>query len=93
LTRQRGHNFKNKDMKTAIYIENGVTQLVLTPENDWEKQVIGCIEEGGQSVKITRGSFYECRGGWNRMGIDETSLIIRTSIKSKDVNGCEIELV
>ena len=32
-------------MKTAIYIENGRSQIVLTPENDWEKQVIKGIAD------------------------------------------------
>lgn len=79
-------------MKIAIYIENGITQLVLTPENDWEKQVIRCIEDGSQNVAIHRASFYECRGGWTRQGTGDDSLILRTSIKSKDDHGCEISL-
>lgn len=32
-------------MKTAIYIENGLTQLVLTPETDFEQGVISKKEE------------------------------------------------
>ena len=43
-------------MKTAIYIENGDTQLVLTPENEWEKNVITSINKGQESVKIFSGS-------------------------------------
>jgi hypothetical protein len=79
-------------MKTAIYIENGNTQLVLTPENDWEQQVIRCIEDGAQEVEIHRASFYECRGGYFRQGTDDSSLILRTKIKTKDEHGCEISL-
>jgi hypothetical protein len=79
-------------MKTAIYIENGNTQLVLTPENDWEKQVIRCIEDGAQSVEIHRASFYECRVGYYRQGTGDDSLILRTKIKTKDEHGCEIPL-
>ncbi len=80
-------------MKTAIYIENGFTQLVLTPETDWEKQVIQCIEDGSQSVQIHRASFYECRGGWTRQGTGDESLILRTGIKPKDDSGYEIPMV
>ena len=34
-------------MKTAIYIEDGITQLVLTPEDDFEK---GCLSKLHQAV-------------------------------------------
>ena len=42
-------------MKGAIYIENGLTQLVLTPESDFEK-----------NVSVYTGGFYHCQGGWVR---------------------------
>lgn len=77
-------------MKTAIYIEDGSTQLVLTPESDWEKQVVRCIEVGSKTVQIHRGSFYECRGGFFRQGTDDESLILRTGISPKDEHGVEI---
>ncbi len=53
-------------MKTAIYIEDGVAQLVITPETEYEKANIGLFEEGAVSAKIIFGSFYDCRGGWVR---------------------------
>lgn len=53
-------------MKVAIYIEDGVTQLVLTPEGEWEKNAVGNIEEGAARIVVRRGSFYECQGGWHR---------------------------
>lgn len=71
-------------MKTAIYIENGTTQLVLTPETEWEKQIVRCVEEGAQTVEIRRASFYECQGGWVRQGRGDESLILRTRIKAKE---------
>lgn len=74
-------------MKTAIYIEDGRTQLVLTPENDWEKSVVSAIELGSQNVSIQRGSFYECRGGWVRESSGQESLIIRTGMNAKDEHG------
>ena len=73
-------------MKTAIYIEDGITQLVLTPQNEWEKKVIASIETGNTETVILRGEFYECRGGWQRvvgLGNSEESLIIRTKIRSE----------
>ena len=55
-------------MKTAIYIEDGVTQLVITPESDFEKSTLKMLggEDGAVEAKIHIGSFYDCRGGWVR---------------------------
>lgn len=53
-------------MKTAIYIENGREQVVLTPENDLEKSVLHNIEKAQRQLAIYRGEFYACRGGWTR---------------------------
>jgi hypothetical protein len=63
-------------MKIAIYIENGITQLVLTPENDWEKSSIQGIQKG-QKLEVYRGCFYGCLGGWMRHGENNDSLILR----------------
>lgn len=67
-------------MKVAIYISEGTTQLVLTPESDWEKNIVDQISQGPQQAHIYRGSFYECQGGWVRHGMSENSLILRTPI-------------
>jgi hypothetical protein len=53
-------------MKTAIYIEDGVVQLVLTPETEFEKNSLTSFEKKPLSAKIFSGSFYDCRGGWTR---------------------------
>lgn len=53
-------------MKTAIYIEDGIVQLVLTPQNDWEKNALRSFEGGRPKAEIFTGSFYDCRGGWTR---------------------------
>lgn len=63
-------------MKTAIYVADGVTQLVITPETDFEKQAVAKFEKKPLSVKIMSGSFYECRGDYVRQG-NEQSLILR----------------
>lgn len=79
-------------MKTAIYIEDGVVQLVLTPENSFEKDALASMREKPLETKIFHGAFYDCRGGWVRQkhfpeagylhGVPRTkeddSLIIRT---------------
>lgn len=53
-------------MKVALYIENGLEQVVLTPETDLEKM---CVEKLSkhQNFKSYRGGFYACQGGWTRM--------------------------
>ncbi len=53
-------------MKTAIYIEDGTVQLVITPETKFEKNALTGFEEKPLEVKIFAGSFYDCRGGWVR---------------------------
>jgi len=53
-------------MKTAIYIEDGVVQLVITPETKFEKNALTTFEEKPLLAKIFSGSFYDCRGGWVR---------------------------
>lgn len=77
-------------MKTAIYIEQGVLQVVFTPESDHEKAVLK-IAESNDTVKVHRGSFYECRGGWFRHEykgnydghVDDDSLIFVLTPKAK----------
>lgn len=53
-------------MKKAIYIEDGVVQLVITPESDFEKNALWSFSEKPMEAKIFSGSFYDCRGGWVR---------------------------
>ena len=53
-------------MKTAIYIEDGIVQLVLTPESDFEKNAIRSFEDKPTTTQIFSGTFYDCRGGWVR---------------------------
>jgi hypothetical protein len=53
-------------MKTAIYIEDGVVQLVITPESDFEKNALKSFEDKPMDAKVFAGAFYDCRGGWVR---------------------------
>lgn len=53
-------------MKTAIYIEDGVVQLVITPESEFEKNALSTFRDKPLDAKIFVGSFYDCRGGWVR---------------------------
>ena len=81
-------------MKTAIYIEDGTVQLVVTPETEFEKNALTTFREKPLDAEIFAGSFYDCRGGWIRQNDynpthylghrenEDKSLIIR--IKDKD---------
>lgn len=64
------------NMKTAIYVADGVAQLVITPETDFEKRAVTQFTDMPLSVKILKGSFYECLGDYVRQGSDQ-SLILR----------------
>lgn len=69
-------------MKTAIYIEDGDVQLVITPENKWEQNALGSFGDN-MEVTVMRGSFYACAGGWHRQtryygdSEEDRSLILR----------------
>jgi len=77
-------------MKTAIYIEDGIVQLVITPESGFERNAMQSFHDKSLDVQIFDGSFYDCRGGWTRQAshrpgmhgvpsTDDKSLIMRVS--------------
>ncbi len=53
-------------MKTSIYIEDGIVQLVLTPENKFEHEAVWQFKAMKLRAQVFEGSFYDCRGGWVR---------------------------
>ncbi len=59
-------------MKIALYIEDGLEQIVLTPESDTEKGILGKMHDGSRQLDIKKGEFYACRGGWVRHGMYTT---------------------
>jgi hypothetical protein len=65
-------------VKTAIYIQDGDVQLVLTPENSFEKDALNSFQSKNIDTVIMKGGFYECQGGWIRQSANDTSLIMRT---------------
>lgn len=83
-------------MKTAIYIEDGTVQLVITPESEFEKNALRSFEKKPMDAKIFAGVFYDCRGGWVRQRefyhqsigqhSNETSLILRMT---EETEGCQ----
>ena len=55
-----------KDVKIALYIEDGLEQIVLTPQSDTEKAILKKLRDDDRVFEIKGGSFYECRGGYVR---------------------------
>ena len=60
-------------MKTAFYVDDGREQIVLTPESDFEKGILGKLREAASNpsesprkLAIEMGDFYACAGGWTR---------------------------
>lgn len=53
-------------MRIALYIEDGLEQVVLTPESDSETAILARIHDGSRQIELKHGSFYECRGGYVR---------------------------
>lgn len=89
-------------MKTAIYIEDGVVQLVITPESDFEKNALRSFDNNPLEAELFAGSFYDCRGGWTRQteiypalhGLEkkeDRSLILRMKPKEAQMPGFGIE--
>lgn len=66
-------------MKIALYITDGLEQIVLTPETDMEKSILGSLRKGDRDMSIVTGQFYECQGGWLRegRGPDSTMIVLR----------------
>jgi hypothetical protein len=80
-------------MKTAIYIEDGVIQLVLTPQNEFEKDALGSFHERKLEARILSGSFYDCQGGYTRQNYlgdaiyglsKDRSLILRVGLETDE---------
>lgn len=53
-------------MKIALYIEDGLEQIVLTPETETEKAILGKLRDKDRSLEILTGDFWVCKGGYIR---------------------------
>lgn len=72
-------------MKIALYIEDGLEQIVLTPSSDTEKAILGKLHDGSRDLQIRNGSFYACQGGWVRQYSDDAStMIILRALQPKE---------
>jgi hypothetical protein len=55
-------------MKTALIMKDRVRQIVLTPEDEDEEQILKMFAKEGFTINQYFGGFYldQCRGGWLR---------------------------
>jgi hypothetical protein len=53
-------------MKTTLLIQDNIQQVVFTPENEHEKQLLLLINKADVETTIKVGSFSSCQGGWVR---------------------------
>jgi hypothetical protein len=70
-------------MKIAYYIDEGIEQLILTPENKKEEKMLSILDSPSE-IKVYSGEFYHCLGGWARQGSGEKSRII--TMKPREIS-------
>lgn len=65
-------------------VQDGNVQLVLTPETDFERDIVEKYGKDFNTVKCFKGEFLDCQGGWTRGYSSEDSLML--SIKDEKAN-------
>lgn len=53
-------------MKVALYIEDGLDQIVLTPQTEAERNILARLSEGNVEFSLRRGAFYANQAGYIR---------------------------
>lgn len=72
-------------MKIALWIEDGLEQIVLTPETQTERDILKKMQDHDRSLHIYSGGFYECQGGWVRQKTThDSTMIVMRQITPKD---------
>lgn len=65
-------------MKVALYMQDGLEQIVLTPESKSERALVERLHDHTRELTIKKGSFFECAGGWVRhdQGSDTSTMLV-----------------
>lgn len=69
-------------MKSAIFINEDRTQIVLTPENEWEQTALKMMSANGVKPAMYFAQFTDVQGGWTKFesagyrGKEKDSLIM-----------------
>lgn len=53
-------------MKIAFYMDDGLEQIVLTPDSEFERGLLKKLHDGSRDLSIKQGGFYASQGGWIR---------------------------
>lgn len=71
-------------MKTTILVQDGNVQLVLTPEIDFEREIVEKYGKDFNKVQCFKGEFLDCQGGWTRGYCSKSSLMLRIKDEKAD---------
>lgn len=67
-------------MKIALYIEDGLEQIILSPESETERGILNKLHDGQRDVTIHRNQFFHTTGGFVRQGAfgdkDSSTMIV-----------------
>lgn len=64
-------------MKTSVLSQDGNMQLILTPETEFEEDIISKYKQNFSKVEVFIGNFADCQGGWTRVFQQKDSLMLR----------------
>lgn len=75
-------------MRIALYIQDGLEQIVLTPEGKTETDILAKLHDGGRTLSIKCGSFFQCNGGWIRHSeaTDTSTMLVLRSTSEEPSN-------
>lgn len=74
-------------MKIALYIEDGLEQVVLTPESSVETDLLAKLHADDRQIDVHKGHFYECRGGYIRQGTSrESTMLVLRPVQGEDTS-------
>jgi hypothetical protein len=77
-------------MKTALYMNDERVQVVLTPENDYERNIVKALSDQAYDLHVYKGQFTDVQGGWTMLdrygyrGEERQSAIIVLDKKAED---------
>ncbi len=63
-------------MKIALYIEDGLEQIVLTPASEGEKDILDKLHQHGRALEIYRGELYPGTSSGQLRASPDSSIIV-----------------
>lgn len=68
-------------MKTSILIREDKVQIVLSPQNEFEKDLIRNVELNRKETTFHRSAFLDTQGGFIRQSANDDDLLIGITFK------------